>query len=142
MDTCILFRCSILFEVIFFVISLIDISLFFTSFINIILFFFYLFFLKIIIIYNLNQLTFSHWCINLSPLDVIKPFQVTLSHLFINGGHHYFKWISSFQTLYFLVFLLTHFNTLILATFILWMYWTLLIFSFQIPTFSLIKFSL
>ena len=99
-------------------------------------------FLFIYLFYNLNQLTFSHWCINLSPLDMIKPFQVTLPHLFINGGHHYFKWIISFQILYFLVFLLTHFNTLILATFILWTYWTLLIFSFQIPTFSLIKFSL
>jgi hypothetical protein len=38
---------------------------------------------------NLNQLTLSHWCINLSPLNMIKPSQTTLPHLFINRGHPY-----------------------------------------------------
>ena len=54
-----------------------------------------------------------------------KPSQATLPHLCINRAYPYFKQISLFQIISFLVFPLIHLNILILATLILWVYYFL-----------------
>lgn len=38
---------------------------------------------------ELNPITFLHWCINCSPLHIIKPSQTTLPLLSINRHHPY-----------------------------------------------------
>ena len=90
--TCILFCHSILFEVIFVVSFLINMSFSITSTNNILglplLFFFFLFLFSFL---DFNQLMLPHWCIYRSPLCMIKPSQATILHFFINKGHPYFK---------------------------------------------------
>ena len=44
---------------------------------------------------------------------MIKSFQKTLHHLFIDRGHPIFKWIFSFRILPFIIFLIANLNILI-----------------------------
>ena len=66
---------------------------------------------------KLIQLTLSHWCINSSPLNMTKPSQMTLPHLFsLIGTTLIFKRTSSSQILSFFIFTLFNLNILIFTT--------------------------
>ena len=83
--TFVLFHHSILSKVILFVTSFISMS-FYTTSTN------YMFGLSLpfFVPLNMNQLTLSYQCIKHSSLDMIKPSQETLPHLFINWENFQF----------------------------------------------------
>ena len=71
--------------------------------------------------FNLTQLTFPHWCRNLSLLCTRPNHLKQLSfHLSSIGVILIFKWVFSSWILYFLLFLLIHLNIFMSITLILW----------------------